>query len=65
MCFIIVFVCCCILVIALKEVAETLRKAVVDLLLERDVTVQLDCNTFCSTSFSFDLLGDVNILCTL
>lgn len=51
--------------IALKEVVETLRKAVVDLLLERDVTVQLDCNTFCSTVFSFDLLGDVNILCTL
>lgn len=51
--------------IALKEVVETLRKAVVDLLLERDVTVQLDCNTFCSIVFSFDLLGDVNILCTL
>lgn len=51
--------------IALKEVVETLRKAVVDLLVERDVTVQLDCNTFCSTVFSFDLLGDVNILCTL
>lgn len=38
-------ICCCITEIALIEAVETLRKAVVDVLLGRDVTVHLDCNT--------------------
>lgn len=41
---------------------ETLREAVVDLNLEIAVTLQLDCTTFSPTSFSFDLLGDVNFM---
>lgn len=40
---------------------ETLRKAVVDLVLAIDVTVQLDCTTFSATSFNSDLLGDANM----
>ena len=39
------FTCCCITEIALIEAVETLRKAVVDLVLRRGVTAHLDCNT--------------------
>lgn len=52
-------ICCCVTLIGLRGVVETLREAVVDLNLEIAVTLQLDCTTLSPTSFSFDLPVDV------